>query len=265
MRPFDPDPVTQWKSRRRGGAVAALSLCACIGLVASGDRADAQSQPAAKNVTLLGIQSATVAPHGLAFGVISLTNKGVENASREEDGSLGFGVGVGNAQTGVGLQFSAQITSLSDDFADSGFLEVKAARQIVGGTTPTFIAASIDGAGWGDSSDRDTGGAVMVTSLRQVRFSESGEFYPIMFTLGVGTNERNNGDDPGFFGGLGIGLTPNVGISAAWGGDAVNLGASFRFDQVDNLGVTATLFDAFDQEDSRRISVSVSYFLTDLF
>ena len=69
----------------------------------------------------------------------------------------------------------------------------------------------------------------------------------------------------GIFGGIGIGLTKNLGLSAAWSGEYVNLGAALRFDGLDNFSIGATLSDTFNQKNSRRIDVSFTYFLTDLF
>ncbi|WP_226778950.1 hypothetical protein [Oceaniglobus trochenteri] len=233
--------------------------------LAIGGAAQAQQDGARpKNVTLLGIQSATVAPSGLAFASLSGTTDRV-GPGDDIDGSLALGFGLGNAQTGIGLQFTGQITSLTDSFADSGYFEIKASRQIVGGSTPTYLGLSVDGGGFGDASGRDTGGKITLTSFRHAQFSEGGDYFPLMFTLGAGTNIRNNESDPGIFGGVGIGLTPNLGVSAAWSGEYVNVGASFRFDQAPNLEVATTLYDAFDQENSRRLGISVSYFVADLF
>jgi len=242
---------------------AALACGAGIGGAARPALAQEGAEPP-KNLTLQGITSATVAPRGLAFASLSLTDRRI-SAGPRQDGSMAFGLGLGSAEDAVGVQITGFVTSLTDNFGDSGYFEVKAARRISAGETPTYIALAINGAGFGDARRRETAGTVALTSFRQVRFSDGGPLYPMMFTLGAGTNERNAERDPGIFGGIGIGLTKNLGLSAAWSGEYVNLGAALRFDGLDNFSIGATLSDTFNQKNSRRIDVSFTYFLTDLF
>jgi len=111
---------------------------------------------------------------------------------------------------------------------------------------------------------RDPEAALSLTKFTRLQFSETTSL-PVMFTLGAGTGVRNNDTDPGIFFGAGIGLNENLGVSAAWSGEYADIGASFRFDGVDNLGISATVHDVFDQKDNRRLTVAVNYFLQDLF
>ena len=237
----------------------------CGALIALAAGAAAQDAPQrSKNVTLLGVSSATVAPAGLAFVAISGSTQRV-GPGTGLDGSMALGFGLGSAEDNVGLQFTSHITSLTDNFGDSGYFELKASRRVIAGDTPTYVGLSVTGGGFGDASIRDTTASVAVTSLRQFQFSPTGPSYPIMFTLGAGTHERNNETDPGVFGGVGIGVNENFGVSASWSGEYLNLGTAFRFENSENFGVSATLFDAFDQEDSRRLGLTFTYFLKDLF
>jgi len=242
---------------------AAIGLFACVGAAPGAAVAQTSGAPA-NYVTLLGIPSATVAPGGTAFGALSLANKRIAPGPRS-DGSLAFGLGLGSAEDSVGVQMTAHITSLTDSFGDSGYFEIKASRRIADGNAPTYLSFALSGAGYGDAKTRETAATVALTSFRQVRFSDGGDLYPVMFTLGAGTNRRNNESDAGIFGGVGIGVTPNMGLSAAWSGEYVNLGAAFRFDGFENFSVSAAVYDAFDQKDSRRIGVSFVYVLQDLF
>lgn len=246
-----------------GALCAAVALC--VGLVAAPGSVSAQSAGGPqKNLTLLGIPSATVAPAGTVFGALSFTNDRV-GPGPSNDGSLALGVGFGSAEDSIGLQFTGHITSLTDSFGDSGYFEVKASRQIAAAAAPTYLSFALSGAGYGDSSTRDTASTVALTSFREIQFSDGGEAYPLMFTLGAGTNVRDNERSAGVFGGVGIGATRNVGLSAAWSGEYVNLGAAFRFGNLKSFTVNTTLYDAFDQKDSRRLSVAFVYVLPDLF
>ena len=195
--------------------------------MASSAWAETMASTRTKNLTLLGISSATVAPAGVGFASLSYTDERTPDNS-DEDGSAAFGFGLGNARTGIGFQFTTHITSLKDDFADAGYLSVKAARQIRGGDMPLFLGAQAEHlAGWGDSSDTDPRGLVALTAFRSGA-TASGEVYPQMFTIGVGSDLRNDNTDPGIFLGAGIGLTEIFGTSLAWTGETATLGISVR-------------------------------------
>ncbi|TYB84418.1 hypothetical protein [Oceaniovalibus sp. ACAM 378] len=226
----------------------------------------AQDDPAPRgeHVTLLGIPSGTVAPGGLAFVSLAGTTNRVD-APDTQDGSLAFGLGFGSAEDGIGVQFTTQITSLTDDFGDSGYLALKFSRRVVASDNPVYLGLSLDYlTPWGDVDGRDPEAALSLTKFTRLQFSETTSL-PVMFTLGAGTGVRNNDTDPGIFFGAGIGLNENLGVSAAWSGEYADIGASFRFDGVDNLGISATVHDVFDQKDNRRLTVAVNYFLQDLF
>ena len=217
---------------------------------------------AGKNVALLGISSGTVAPSGLAFAAISATS---DLDGTDTRGGLAFGLGFGNADDGVGVQIATYFTDIQDGVGESGFFELKASKQLSAGPTRIYGAVSVRGGGFGADSNRPTSGRLAISGFQTFEAGASQDTYPVMWTLGVGTHERNNNTDPGIFGGVGIGLTPNIGASLAWEGEYFTLGTSFRFNNLENLRVTASVLDVFDQENSRSLNVSVSYFFRDLF
>lgn len=164
-----------------------------------------------KHLTLLGIPSATVAPANLGFASISATTDRVGNGD-DADGSLAFGLGLGSAEEAIGVQLTGYVTSLSDDFGDSGYFEIKGSRRIVGGNTPVYASLTLGSLGtWGDSTDRDASATVALTAFSILRFSPDGDVFPVMFTVGGGSHVRDDDTDPGAFLGAGIGLTPNLG------------------------------------------------------
>ena len=220
--------------------------------------------PSPKNLTLLGIPSATVAPNGLAFASLSGTTRRSGSQSGSTDGSLALGFGLGSAEDSVGLQFTVQTTSLKSDFGDSGFLAFKASRRIASGSMPTYIGLAVDHIGsWGDADGVDTRASVMVTSFTQLAMA--GDVFPVMFTIGAGSHLRNGNTDPALFAGAGIGLTKNLGTSLAWNGENFDLGAAFKIDGLENVGFTATANDVFNEDDSRRVSFTVNLFVRDAF
>lgn len=209
-----------------------------------------------RNLTLLGIPSATVAPAGVGYVALSGTRRSPMNA--RTDGSLELGLGLGNAETGVGVQGKAVITSLTDDFGDSGYLGFKLSRRIVTGQVPVYAGVEVDNlAAWGESSDNDPSVAAMVTGFAAVPMG--GGQMPVMFTLGAGSHLRDNGTQPGVFAGIGAGFTQNLGGSVAWTGEALSLGVSLRPSGDLPLVMNLTLDDATDRLEEQRLSISVAW------
>lgn len=241
-----------------------FGILSAVTIAFSGSIATAQDSGVGKNLTLLGIDSATVAPQGLVFGSLSVTNRRVSTGDTS-DGSAEVGFGLGNAETGIGLQFSVVASSLTDSFGDSGYFILKASRQIGGGQRPVYLGAMLDHiGGWGDANGTDVTGKLALTTFGQFQ-SASGESFPYMLTVGAGSHIRNAATDPGIYLGAGVGLSPTMGMSAAWTSETVDIGASFRPRGLQNVTLAATYNDVFDQEDSRRVTLSVTFALRDAF
>lgn len=219
-----------------------------------------------KLVTLQGIRSATVAPNGLAFASLGVTSRreSLGDFFDEGDGSIVLGFGLGDASETIGVQVSASITSLTDDFGDSGSLSIKAARQINGLAVPTFVGLSLDRlAGWGDGTLIDESATLAVTMFPTVNIG--GQTYPLMITAGYGNSVLDRKREPGGYVGAGIGLTENFGASFAWTGESVTLGTAFKFDGLDNLRFSASAEDVFDQVGGQRLTLSATYYFDDIF
>lgn len=177
-----------------------------------------------------------------------------------------LGFGLGSAEDSVGVQVSTTITSLKSNFADSGYLNLKFSRRILAGAHPTYV--SIEGnhlANWGDARLAKPRGKIAITTFGMARFSPDGDSYPYMLTLGAGNDLRNNAKDPGVFLGAGIGVSKSLGLSAAWTGETFDMGASVRMDSFKNVSFNASVNDVFDTKNSRRLSVSVNWSLSNVF
>ncbi|MFP4571222.1 hypothetical protein [Rhodosalinus sp.] len=218
--------------------------------------------PRQKLVTLVGIPSGTTAPHGALYFSLSGANR-QSAANDDPDGSLSFGAGFGNADEAIGVQLSATLTSLTDDFGDSGYFGIKASRRLHAGENAlSYVSLSADRiGGWGAAEDDDVRADLAFTTFTRTADGA----YPVMLTLGAGTHRRDNETEPGLFAGAGIGLTPNFGASLAWTGETATLGASFRVDGLDNVYFTLAGEDIFDQRDRQRISFTASIISFDLF
>lgn len=221
-------------------------------------------------LTMTGIRSATVAPGGVGFisGAWSSDRANADGGSDlidRTDGSLSFGAGFGDAVEGVGLQFTANITSLSDDFADSGYLSIKASRRVSGdGQVPVYLGVSFDNlVPWGDSDENEESADVILSVFPTLGTGAGAK--PLMFTLGYGTHADDFGRDPGLYAGVGLGLTEHFAVSAAYNGDEAILGTGFRLDGLPNMHFTASVDDVFDDNDSRRVTLQATFVTDTLF
>lgn len=223
-----------------------------------------QADAGAKNLTLLSITSATVAPHGLGFASVGLSSKR-QGTIDDWDGSLALGLGLGSAERGLGVQLMANITSLSSDFGDSGYFQVNLSRQVSAGPAPLYLGAEIGGlATWGQANANPVTGKIMATWF-PVLETAGGSNYPLMFTVGYGSHQKTNKTDPAPYFGAGIGLTRNIGASAAWTGETLDIGAAFRFNGLDGVTVTTEINDVTDRLGSRRFTINFNFIRANLF
>lgn len=255
--------------RLRRGAVLGFALAVASPMQAGEGLSFAAPDEAAeafrKNVTLLGIPSATTVPGGYVFASVAklVSAPGLGLIFDDSGASAAFGVGVSVGDM-VDVQLATSLTSLTDDFADSGFFSLKAARRIEGTAVPVYVGLTASHLGaWGDAAWRSPSYSAAVTAFPAVNIGA--EPFPLMLTAGVGTDVRIFNTDPGFFAGAGIGLTENVGSSVAWNGDDLDLGVSLRHRKLRNWGTTATLHNVTNRYDLRRVSVTVNWISDKLF
>ncbi|MBL4915848.1 hypothetical protein [Szabonella alba] len=246
---------------KRPVSLTALTLAATA-LIATA--LPAAAQDSRKHLTLIGIPSGTVAPGGMVFGSLALTDRRTGTAIRDNDGSLALGFGLGSAEDGIGVQVTASIASLSRDFGDAGSFSIKASRRIGTGQWTTYLGASADYlAPWGDVKGQDVSGTVALTSFTSVRIGA--DVHPLMLTLGGGSHIRNNDNDPGIFAGVGIGLTPHLAASAAWTSEALDLGLGVKAPGVEGLNFTFAVNDVTDRRDSRRVTLTATWAVANVF
>ena len=245
-------------------AMLRLTLCTIFALLWLGAGVvQAQDRPPLY-ATLIGVPLATGAPGGMGFASLSGTTRRNPGSS-DADGSAAIGLGFGNADSLVGVQVSAHITSLTDNLGDSGYLAMKLSRRIGAAATPTYVGLTIDHlVPWGDATVRDPGASVAVTRFSRLP-GANGAVYPLILSLGAGTNLSEDQTRPGVFAGLGVGLTPAFGASLALNGDSVELGAAWRPPGLRNVALAVALSDALDWHDHRRVTLSVSYAMPGLF
>lgn len=239
----------------------ALAAAAIASVLAAGT-AVAQDG-ATKHLTLIGAQAATVAPHGTVFGSLALTNRR-PGGIRDNDGSLALGFGLGSAEDAVGLQVTVDIASLSRSFGDAGSVGIKVSRRLAAGDWPIYASLSVDRlAPWGSARGLKPAASVALTTFGAITLG--GDSHPVMVSFGAGNRLRANNTRPGVFAGVGLGLSRNLAASAAWSGEALDLGIGFRIPAVDALNFTLAVNDVTDRRNSRRLTATATWALSDVF
>jgi hypothetical protein len=236
--------------------VAAAAVPAAIWCSAALAQSDDLARAFGKHITLQGITSATVPPAGIGYVSISgTTRRG--GVGRNPDGSAEIGLGFGSAENGVGVQLGAVITSLTRAPGDSGYLTLKLSRRLAAGRSLTYAALSVERlANWGDARGVNPSATASLTNFSALRLGRGGEVYPVMITIGAGTDIRARATRPGAFAGIGIGLSEAVAVSAAWTGETADLGVSLRPGGGNGMLLTLEANDITDRLNSRRLTLS---------
>lgn len=218
--------------------------------------AQAIAQSSDRHLTLLGIPSATIAPHGTGFVSLQYTNQR-PGPAKGSDASLSFGIGLGDAENTIGVQLSAEVTSTTNKPGDSGYFDLRLSRRISDGATPVYLGVGAWRLGaWGNAKGQDVAGDLTLTFFPAVETAQGTT--RLMVSLGAGTHVRANQTEPGGYAGIGFGFTRNFGASAAWYGDHAIFGVSYRPTRIRNVQFTAALVDAFDNTNDRRAVFSVN-------
>ena len=245
-------PIGRIRRRRLAGAAAAALLAAAPAL--------AQDSGGRKHLTLVGLPSGTVAPHGTVFASLALTNRrtGIGPAIRDNDGSLALGFGLGSAEETIGFQFTMDITSLSRSFGDAGSFGIKVSRRLAAGDWPVYASLGADYlAPWGSVRVRKPAVTAALTTFGQITLG--GDSYPVMATIGGGNRVRANYTRPGAFVGFGIGVTENLAASLAWTGESLDLGLGLRIPALEPVTFTLAVNDATDRLNSRRVTATATW------
>jgi hypothetical protein len=220
----------------------------------------AVSPPAYASVQ--GVGSGSVAPVGKGFiSVGGTTSEGTDGGVGGLDGSFTFGAGLGEV-AGVSSQISVSVNSVHyTDFGDSGSVSLKFGTKVPIGGKDVSVALMFDGlAGWGDSAGKDPRTRLAMSS-RDVIYRTNGSHLAYSWSLGLGDAVAAD-DEFGLFGGVGVGINQYFGVSVAYDGRGVDLGAGVRVPWVEGLSVTGTVNDVFDTDAASGVTVSVAYSLT---
>lgn len=216
----------------------------------------------------IGVPSGFGLGHGsIGFGA-AFTN--MRNRTiRDLDGSAAISFGFGNAREAVGVEVTLGLVSLTPPWSrrgnhavlgEDGNLSIKLFREFHNTDTGQVRALAIGASNalrWGDPKTVPVNYYIAGSTSFTVPWGGNAT-RPGMLTLGLGSAVRNIERDPGFFGGIAIGLTPSLSVGASWLGDEAIIGAHLS-PQIGRMNLQLGLYYA---DATRRVSPSGRFILT---
>lgn len=176
-----------------------------------------------------GIPSAFGAQWGDFFAGVSGSTSG--NLTNNVDASIVLGLGLGDRYKALGLEWNYNLLSI-DGFADNGSFDLKAHR-VVYASREAEVAVAVGWANFanygGDAGGTPSGVYGEVTGSFLAMPDNPDNQLPILVSFGVGggpLRDSESGTSTSPFGGIGVGVHPQVGISAGWSGRGLNLQVS---------------------------------------
>ena len=221
-------------------------------------------------VTMFGADTAFTLPRGDIFVGATIADPRGGIRGSDTDGDLAFGAGFGDPFKSVGFEIDSNITSLTNDFADSGSLTLKASRALL--SQPNYVvfgAVSAANLGsWGAARVTDKAYNLIFSGVTQI--DGYSLIHPLMWTVGYGTDSvlstaGSSRTEQGIFAGLGLGITQNIGASISATENQLNAGVGFKIPGLDDISVSYGINDITDNMERKQQTVSVSYSLTDIF
>jgi hypothetical protein len=221
--------------------------------------------PSASPASSAGTPSAYGASSREAFigGGISIP---LEKGRDRVDGSLSAGFGLGDPVKDVGVEVSANISSVSpDDFADSGSLGLKLHRYL-GDSTAVAVGWS-NALRWGDATGAKNTIYGVVTKAFPLQPNNANNKLPLTVSVGLGSGSfrskgaiEANENGVNLFGSLGLRVAPQVSLVSSWTGNRLNAGVSFVPFKKTPLVVNAVITDVTSNlTTGRGLSLSAGY------
>ncbi len=221
--------------------------------------------PAASPASTAGTPSAYGASSREAFigGGISIP---LESGRDRVDGSLSAGFGLGDPVKDVGVEVSANISSVSpNDFGDSGGIGLKLHRYL-GDNTSVAVGWS-NAIKWGDATGAKNTIYGVVTKAFPLQPNNPNNKLPLTVSVGLGSGSfrskgaiESNENGVNLFGSLGLRVAPQVSLVSSWTGNALNAGVSVVPFKKTPLVVNAVVTDVTSNlTTGRGLSLSAGY------
>jgi hypothetical protein len=205
------------------------------------------------------------AGHGLFYAAVSYSDYDLQTKDRnDDDGSIAFGLGLGDPVNSFGGEITIGITSVSTsfwgdgEFADEGNFSGKVHRRVeplMGGNAASVSLGVSNIAGWGSTKDNP---ANYYAAYSEQQNFGSVKQYGVAYTLGYGSavsDTETNGDP---FAGVAIGYD-DYSFSLSQIGRETHIATTLFFPSMPGIGLTIAQADALNELNSKRLILSLSF------
>jgi len=246
----------------------------CIAVSANILFADTEFVAYKKNLRLLtlsdpkpavaNIASGFGAGHGLFYAAVSYSDYDLQTKDRtDDDGSIAFGLGLGDPVNSIGGEITIGLTSVSTSFwgdgafADEGNVSGKVHRRVApvfGGNAASVALGASNFAGWGSTKDNPVN---YYGAYSEQKNFGSFKQYGLAYTLGYGSAVSDTETKGDAFAGVAIGYD-DYSFSLSQIGKETHVATTLYFPQFRGFGVTIAQADALNELQSKRLIISLS-------
>jgi hypothetical protein len=204
------------------------------------------------------------AGHGLFYAAVSYSDYDLQTKDRnDDDGSIAFGLGLGDPVNSLGGEITIALTSVSTSlwgdgkFADEGNVSGKVHRRVApffGGNAASVALGASNVAGWGSTKENPTN---YYGAYSEQKNFGSFKQYGLAYTLGYGSAVSDTETKGDAFAGVAIGYD-DYSFSLSQIGKETHIATTLYFPQFPGFGVTLAQADALNELQSKRVIVSLS-------
>ena len=250
-----------------------LKVFSCALLLATGASADSFENYAASlkllslsdpKPAVANIAGGFGAGHGLFYAAVSYSDYDLQTKDRnDDDGSIAFGIGLGDPISSLGGEITISLTSVSTSlwgdgkFADEGNVSGKVHRRVTpifGGNAASVAIGASNVTGWGSTKDNPVN---YYGAYSEQKNFGSFKQYGLAYTLGYGSAVSDTETKEDAFAGVAIGYD-DYSFSLSQIGKESHLATTLYFPQLPGFGVTIAQADAFNELQSKRLIISLS-------
>ena len=216
------------------------------------------------NPAVANIAGGFGAGHGLFYAAVSYSDYDLQTKDRnDDDGSIAFGLGLGDPVNSLGGEITIGLTSVSTSlwgdgkFADEGNVSGKVHRRVtplLGGNAASLALGASNLAGWGSTKQNPTN---YYGAYSEQKNFGSFKQYGLAYTLGYGSAVSDTETKGDAFAGVAIGYD-DYSFSLSQIGKETHIATTLYFPQFPGFGVTIAQADALNELQSKRLIVSLS-------
>ena len=250
-----------------------LIICCCTLQFATGALADSYENYVASlkllslsdpKPAVANIAGGFGAGSGLFYAAVSYSDYDLQTKDRsDDDGSIAFGLGLGDPVNSLGGEITIGLTSVSTSlwgdgkFADEGNVSGKVHRRVapvLGGNAASVALGASNFAGWGSTKDNPTN---YYGAYSEQKNFGSFKQYGLAYTLGYGSAVSDTETKGDAFAGVAFGYD-DYSFSLSQIGKETHVATTLYFPQFPGFGVTIAQADALNELQSKRLIISLS-------